>query len=271
MDFAFDHLVFFSNKPEDALLPLKNKGIHAVNGGRHENWGTYNSLTYFGLSYIEFLGVENLSIAEQQRENRLVTQITEQLVKTDREGPAKIAIRTNHMEELAEKLTAEGFTVYGPLPGERVRADGQVIKWSLLFPESNSSELPMPFFIQWEKPDEERLGEFKEQALLESHTAGKLTFANVGFVVRDLEKTLEEWQKLVNLPITEEFNDPALNARCRTVKLPGTELLFCTPLGEGLTQKVLRENGETPFLVTLTGASQEQLFEMLNGYWRFQV
>ncbi|GHH99526.1 VOC family protein [Neobacillus kokaensis] len=270
MEFAFDHLVIFSNKPENAILPLKNIGIHAVNGGRHENWGTYNSLTYFGLSYIEFLGVENPSIAEQQEDNRLVTEIVEKLVHETKEGPAKIAIRTNQLEELAEKFKHEGFKVYGPLPGERIRADGQVIKWSLLFPESNTSELSLPFFIQWEKTDEERHAEFEEQGLIGAHPAGNLTFDNVVFVVRDLEKTLQGWGKLLDLPISEEYIDPVLNARCKTLKLAGTGLVFCTPMGDGFAQTVLQEKGETPFLVTLNGTKQEQLFKMQEGYWRFK-
>ncbi|MCM3571026.1 VOC family protein [Neobacillus mesonae] len=269
MDFEFDHLVFFSNKPEDTIGPLKQKGIHAVNGGRHENWGTYNSLTYFGLSYIEFLGVEHLSISEQQEENRLVTEIVEKLIHQHREGPAKLAIRTNQLDELAERFKAEGFMVYGPLPGERVRGDGKIIKWSLLFPESKTSELSLPFFIQWEKTDEERLAEFQEQGLTGSHTTGNPTFFHVGIVVRDLEKTLQEWRKLVDLPVTEAFLDTDLNARCQILKLAGTELLFCTPLGEGIAQKVLHEKGETPFLVNLNGTEQEQLYELMGGFWRF--
>ena len=79
MNFTFDHLVWFYKNPEYAINPLSAKGIHAVKGGRHESWGTYNSLSYFDLSYIEFLGIDHLSIAEQHNENRLVTQIVQQL------------------------------------------------------------------------------------------------------------------------------------------------------------------------------------------------
>jgi hypothetical protein len=95
MQFFFDHLVWFLKEPEKAISSLKQRGLHVVKGGRHESWGTYNTLIYFGLSYIEFLGIENLSIAEKHGENRLITQIVEQLAKDGREGPAKIAIRTN--------------------------------------------------------------------------------------------------------------------------------------------------------------------------------
>ncbi|MBT2654516.1 VOC family protein [Bacillus sp. ISL-18] len=270
MDFFFDHLVWFFTKPEKAILPLKQKGIHVVKGGRHESWGTYNTLTYFGLSYIEFLGIENLSIAEKHSENRLITQIVEQLAKESREGPAKVAIRTNQIEELAVKLKAEGLTVYGPLTGERVRDDGHVIRWSLLFPEHKEKKVSLPFFIEWEKSDEQRYSEIDDQGLIGSHILGQPKLESVGFVVNNLDETLETWKKLFGLKQGEEYLDTEINARCRIVKLNGTNLLFCTPIGDGPAAKVIKEKGETPFLVNLTDMNQSHFFEMLDGYWRFQ-
>ncbi|MBT2735671.1 VOC family protein [Bacillus sp. ISL-7] len=270
MQFFFDHLVWFFKKPEKAISPLKQRGLHAVKGGRHESWGTYNTLTYFGLSYIEFLGIENLSIAEKHGENRLITQIVEQLAKESREGPAKVAIQTNQIEELAIKLKAEGLTVYGPLTGERVRADGQVIRWSLLFPEYAENKVPLPFFIEWEKSDEERYSELEEQRLIGSHILGQPKLESVGFVVNNLDKTLEIWRKLFCLKQGEEYIDTEINARCRILKLNRTNLLFFTPIGDGPAAKVLKEKGETPFLVNLTDTNQSHFFGMLDGYWRFQ-
>ncbi|MGZ4159706.1 MAG: VOC family protein [Neobacillus sp.] len=270
MQFSFDHLVWFFKKPEDVIPPLKQRGIHGFIGGRHESWGTYNSLIYFGLSYIEFLGIENLFIAEKHEDNRLITQIVEQLSKENREGPARIAVRTDQIEELAERLKEEGFTVYGPLPGERVRADGQVIRWSLLFSEYRANELSLPFFIQWEKSDEIRFSELEEQGLIGPYNVGNPKFESVGFVVHNLDQTLKTWVKLFNLYPSEEFIDSTINARCKKIELPGTKLLFCEPFGEGLAEKVLNEKGETPYLVTLTETNQNHFFEMLNGYWRLQ-
>ncbi|WP_102262410.1 VOC family protein [Mesobacillus jeotgali] len=270
MQFFFDHLVWFLKQPEKAISPLNERGLHVVKGGRHESWGTYNTLTYFGLSYIEFLGIDNLSIAEPHVENRLITQIVEQLAKENREGPAKVAVRTNQIEELAIKLKAEGLTVYGPLLGERVRADGQVIRWSLLFPEYAENKISLPFFIQWEKSDEERYSELEEQRVIRSHIFGQPKLESVGFVVDNLDKTLEIWSKLFGLKPGEEYIDTELNARCRSLKLDGTNLLFFTPIGDGPAAKVLKDKGETPFLVNLIVTNKSHFFEMLDGYWRFR-
>lgn len=270
MNFSFDHLVLFLNKPEEAIANLNLMGIHAVKGGRHQSWGTYNTLTYFGLSYIEFLGIENSAIAMQQEENRLITQIVEQLAEAKQEGPARIAIRTNDIEKLASKFKEDGVKVYGPLPGERVRADGVIIKWSLLFPEASANELCLPFFIQWEKSDGERLEELDEQGLLDSHFIGKPVMESVGFVVKDLGLTTAKWGGMLNLNQSEEFFDETLNAQCRILDLAGTKLMFCSPRGEGIADELLRERGETPFLINLTGTNQRHLFKMMNGLWRLQ-
>jgi len=57
VEFSFDHLVHFVQNPLGAMEDAKKMGLHAFAGGNHEKWGTYNSLAYFGLSYIEFLGI----------------------------------------------------------------------------------------------------------------------------------------------------------------------------------------------------------------------
>lgn len=270
MKFSFDHLVWFHHKPEDVIQPLSEKGIHVVDGGRHESWGTYNTLSYFGLSYIEYIGIEALSIAEQHEENRLITQLVEQLAQENREGPAKIAIRTNEIHKLAIMLKQDGHTVYGPLPGQRVTAAGEVIRWELLFIQDHANQLSFPFFIQWQKNDEDRLSSIKEKGLIGRNNDENSKFESVGFVVRDLDKTIKTWGTLLNLGPGEEFRDENLHARCQTLELPGTSLLFCTPLGKGPAEMVLHERGETPFLVNIRQANQNSRFELLNGYWRFQ-
>jgi Glyoxalase-like domain len=270
MKFSFDHLVWFKHKPENAIQPLSENGIHVVQGGRHESWGTYNTLSYFDLSYIEFLGIEVLSIAEQHNENRLITQIVQQLAKENREGPAKIAIRTDRINELAIKLREKSFTVHGPLPGQRVTASGEVIKWNLLFIEDQPNQLSFPFFIQWKKSDDERMSAFKEQGILGKHASEDSKFESVGFVVRNLEETVRTWGRLLNLTPSEEFRDEVLLARCQTLKLPGTNLYFFTPLGNGPAEKVLQERGETPFLVNFSLTNKNSFIECLNAYWRFK-
>lgn len=272
MNFRFDHLVHVVKKPERMIPICSSLGLHAFVGGRHEKWGSYNALSYFGLSYIEFLGIDNWPVARQENENKLITQTVEMLEKGE-EGLLRIALRTDHIEKVAEHLRIQGVQLFGPFPGERRREDGSILKWSLLFPEnSQSSKLIYPFMIQWEESDEARLEEFKRDKVVGQHELGNgsPTLSNIGFAVRNVEKTVAEWSQLFGLASSEVFLDLTLQARCQKLHLQGTELLFCEPIGEGIVQDVLLTRGEVPFLIELEETGRSDIIETMNCFWRFQ-
>ena len=271
MTFHLDHLVWFSNKPEDAINALESLGIYAISGGRHKKWGTYNSLAYFGLSYIEFLGIENLAVAKREQHNRLITHIVEKMFEEDGDGPARIAIRTDNIEALAEKFKEQGLTVYGPYPGERTTQEGEVLKWSLLFPEDPASKLKLPFFIQWEEADSVRLASLVEKGVVGQHAAGELKIESIGCVVSHLEETIAKWAQLIDGSPSESYQMEELHATCREVALADSKLVFCTPNGEGIAQDVLSQRGETPFFVKFKGATEGRWVNKLNGYWDFCI
>ncbi|GGH73247.1 uncharacterized protein (DUF302 family) [Pullulanibacillus pueri] len=267
MTLSLDHLVWFAHKPEAAIDELKGMGIHAIQGGRHEKWGTYNSLAYFGLSYIEFIGIKNVSIAKKEKHNRLIIHIVEAMSEGNGEGPARIAIRTNHIEELAEKFKKQGLAVFGPFPGERMTQEGEVLKWSLLFPEDPASTLQLPFFIQWEETDDVRYASFKDKGLVGKHIADNLKIESVGIAVRNLDETVNKWARLIDGTPGETYQSKILSASYRELELSESKLIFCTPNGRGIAQDVLTERGETPFLVNFKGAEERKMINKLNGYW----
>ena len=53
----WDHAVQFVNQPEAAIEIFAGQQLWAVAGGHHPGWGTRNALSYFGLTYIEFLAI----------------------------------------------------------------------------------------------------------------------------------------------------------------------------------------------------------------------
>jgi hypothetical protein len=53
----WDHAVQFVNQPDEAIATFAGQGLNAFAGGRHPGWGTWNALSYFGLTYIEFLAI----------------------------------------------------------------------------------------------------------------------------------------------------------------------------------------------------------------------
>src|SRR5690625_1126254 len=107
MKLAFDHIIHVVEDLNNAVRKFKECGFHTVEGGNHEQFGTYNALSYFGLSYVELLGIENYDIAKQITSNELIPQ-TLGLMK-DGGGFARIAIRTTNIEQLAEQMRNNGF------------------------------------------------------------------------------------------------------------------------------------------------------------------
>ena len=53
----WDHAVQFVNQPDEAIATFAGQGLNAFAGGRPPGWGTWNALSYFGLTFIEFLAI----------------------------------------------------------------------------------------------------------------------------------------------------------------------------------------------------------------------
>ena len=51
---------FDVNQPEAAIEIFAGQQLRAAVGRRHPGWGTRNALSYFGLTYIEFLAISDL-------------------------------------------------------------------------------------------------------------------------------------------------------------------------------------------------------------------
>jgi vacuolar-type H+-ATPase subunit F/Vma7 len=249
-----DHIVHLVSDPKEVAAQLIAAGLHVVEGGRHPSWGTYNYLSYFGLSYLELLGIENLDVAKQAKGNPLVRQAVDDLAV--HEGFARIAIRTSEIQDVAQRLKEQGFPIIGPIPGSRTRQDGSVLQWSLLFVEDTSSTLPMPFFIQWEEEDTVRYEDLVNRKIIAPHPVGNLSISHVAMAVQDLEATKRTWESILGLAACPDYIDTSLNARCFVMELDGGNLVFCTPIGEGMVTDVLKSRGERPFLLAFNGAKK---------------
>ncbi len=264
MHFAFDHLVHFVNSPQEAVEQMRRIGLYALLGGEHEKWGSCNALSYFDLSYIEFLGLNKPALAKTVTDNDLVRQAVHAL--PENQGFARIAIRTDNIEEAAAAMRQQGLEVTGPFAGSRKRDDGTTLIWSMFFMrDPHADELPLPFVIQWGEGDEVRREDLRSRRVIAPHPAGAAAFRTLAFAVQELEVTAAKWSRLFNLPASEPFVDEHLQARCIEVTLSGGNLLFCSPHGAGTVSKRLAEKGAGPFLLRLSGTDRAGTSELLLG------
>ncbi|QED47875.1 VOC family protein [Cytobacillus dafuensis] len=254
MDLQLDHLVhFISDHPNKAVMEWKKLGYKAVMGGSHESWGTFNSLLYSSTSYIEFIAVENQTIAEQS-DNPLIKQLITDL--KNRDGIGQICFRTKDLVMMKEQLNKKGITTFPIFPGSRKRQDGSMIRWKMLFIKEKAS-FPFPFFIEWEQNDEDRFIELKALSVtdkkLENHSVKSVFIA-----CYNAEKTAMEWTRLFDFPIIN--NNFVVNFSTKSIVLQcgSTELIFCESLNqEGIIHETLKSRGERPFFIQF----QPMLFE----------
>ena len=187
-----DHIVHFVDKrPKEAAEFWQQKGYHAIVGGQHLKWGTYNALLYSKDCYIEWLALENLEVAKSAN-HPLVD-----LFLYNERGFGTICIRTRSIAQLNERLLAEGIETSGVMDAERRTDAGDLIRWKLLFiKEAVSDRLPSPFFIEWEESDETRFDSLRATGAMTPDNES-MEIETCVFGVQDIEGSEKKWRTIL--------------------------------------------------------------------------
>ncbi|MET3697772.1 hypothetical protein ABID53_002132 [Bacillus oleivorans] len=251
------------------ITVLKEKGIHAVDGGHHQNRPTYNALCHFDLSYIEFIS------ASDKKKLRLMNHpkfsLMESIIKNGfTEGFIRFIVRTHDIQKTAAYFENKGLEVIGPVPLSRVTPDGSVSRWKLLFVGDTNDGPNFPYFIQWDESDNDRIRNLVEKGIIGKHSY-RTKFSHITIAVKDLEKTVENWAELFNLQMGGTYIDNKLQAKCRTLFLNGGNIVLSSPMDDGIVSKVLIEHGEKPFKVTLIRDIKKESFELFGGSYQIET
>ncbi|MFE7374800.1 VOC family protein [Bacillus cereus] len=252
----FDHLVHtVHGTPEEAAKQMQELGFHTVLGGEHTNWGTWNSLSYFDLSYIEFLAVQHEEKAKEA-ENPLVQETVVKL--QNGEGMLQIAIRTDAIEELAVNFNKYGLHTIGPFEGKRMRKDGRLLEWKMLFVKQEENGPKLPFFIQWNETDEERRNDLRNSGTITEHKNKVQQIETIHYAVKNVRETVRKWKEVMGLSTSSVVKNEKWNAECQSVVFGDIHVQFCEPIGEGLVLEHLNKNGENPFAVEFKGGNKRE-------------
>ena len=251
--YKLDHIVHFVSKPESLIKQMSDEGVLTVLGGKHEMWGTYNSLCYFdNLSYIEFIGLFDEEMFKQSAKEPFTLHETYEN-RHRKNGFTRIALRTNSIEEDAIKLKAAGLTVYGPQSFSRKRPDGTIVSWKLLHFGIEGQNVDFPFLIEWNREDRERYDDLINSGALSGHPLGSLRIHSIVFEVTNLEP-IKQWANLFNF--TLETTDNGL-----LLATPNCNLSFYSNTN---SQNNIKE-------VIISGAKQEKIIEIENAKYSFIV
>ncbi|RCX23344.1 glyoxalase-like protein [Fontibacillus phaseoli] len=202
----WDHLVHYVNDLDKPVEIFGDHGLVAFKGGSHKDWGTYNALSYFGLTYIEFLGIENLELAKATEHNVVVRDAVK--VLPGHEVLSRVVIRTDDIEETAASLKSAGLSLSPIIDGRRLDNEGRLIEWRMMTIDGDFQGLVYPFVIQWNGTDEERLERLTASGVIQSHPAGQAEIKKAIFRVSDPAAAAEHWGECFGLPIAQsEGND----------------------------------------------------------------
>jgi hypothetical protein len=147
---TWDHAVQFVNQPEAAIQALSGQKLNAVAGGRHPGWGTRNALSYFGLTYIEFLAIADDAELLSAAETFLLSRDASRLLP-DNEALYRVALRSDDIERTHAELHEQGLRVSPIVNGQRDDPQGNVIRWRIFTIDGDFDGLVYPFILQWGK------------------------------------------------------------------------------------------------------------------------
>lgn len=172
----WDHAVQFVNHPEAAIQTLNGQKLNAVSGGRHPGWGTWNALSYFGLTYIEFLAIADDAELLSAAEKFLLSRDASRLLP-DNEALYRVALRSSDIERTHAWLHEQGLRVSSIVDGQRNDPQGNAIRWRIFTIDGDFDGLVYPFVLQWGEDDDARLSRLRAQGLAAPHPLGRLNFA----------------------------------------------------------------------------------------------
>src|SRR5699024_5770779 len=220
------------------IQPLNSKGIMAYKGGEHKNRPTYNVLSYFDLSYIEFIGTSNKEELERM-EHPNFSMIKTIINNNYKEGFARFVISTNQIEELADYFREKGLYVNGPIYLSRELIDGTLLEWDLLFVGDGSEGLEFPYFIQWAQNRKRRRKDLIDRNM-NIKQSSNLDFSHITLAVNELRNTVGKWSSLLQLDASDVYMNHDLQAESQRLKLPVCDLVFSSPIGTGTIYRVFK-------------------------------
>lgn len=210
-----DHVVWFAKRTPETVA---SQYPGAVVGGRHERWGTYNALLYLKNAYIEWLAIENAEVADFS--SHPLIELLKHDLATFGEGWGTLCVSTDDIQALNDRLLEMGMETSGVLDASRLTSSGTLKKWKMLFVDENDlTDLPSPFFIQWEESEQSRrLALRAEGTITDDSDAERIM--ECGLVTREPKRTLERWCRILGVQPDDQESLMLNDVRLRFIVNP---------------------------------------------------
>jgi catechol 2,3-dioxygenase-like lactoylglutathione lyase family enzyme len=138
-----DHVLFATRDFGDAAAWFRERGLGAIEGGRHTGWGTANWIVPLGATYVEIVGVVEPEVAFG---DPFVRRALEAIAAGG--GLYAWCVVPRDFDATVTRL---GLVA---APGSRRRHDGVMVAWRTAGLEVALRDPSRPFFLAWEMAPE---------------------------------------------------------------------------------------------------------------------
>lgn len=251
MSFSIDHIVILVQDLDSASADYTSLGFTVVAGGEHTGGETHNALIAFADgTYLELIAFRRPA-PEHVWWRHFATG----------EGLIDVALLPMNIAGDIAAIRQRGLPFDDPIPGGRLRPDGQAIAWSLGRPQTPD----LPFLCADVTPRSLRVpGRSACQ-----HANGVVGIADLTMAVADLDASIEHYQALLGKPATTSMPaDTTLsnNARTTTFTLGAATITLAAPLRNDNLQNPLKErlakHGEGPYALALRVVGESERYPL---------
>ena len=199
----FDHIVIVVRDLEVGIADYESLGFRVTRGGEHKSWATHNALVPLADgSYLELIAFKRSwlepghSPNRRERFEKLHAQARSPVEcrvlpwETVGEGLADFALLPGSAQAAIDGARERGLPMVGPLPGSRVRPDGEQVAWEFGLPET----CDVPFLCADVTPRHLRVpgGGARE------HANGVVGIVDLTVAVRDLNASAARYAALLD-------------------------------------------------------------------------
>lgn len=220
---GIDHLVVaVPDLDEASELLTVGLGIEVGGGGVHPSLGTANRLAWFGDAYLELLAIADTDVAAT---SWLGAPALRQLAGQPSGTFVTFALVSDHLAADVAGAVAIGSPLLGPLPGERRRPDGEVVRWSLAVPPVIGPDCP-PFLIEHDPSGAEWRASDREARRAAVHPlGGPVRLSSLTIDVADPPAVVAAYRSTLGLP-PRSFGGGAIRSGVRSVTLGSQRIVL---------------------------------------------
>ncbi len=253
--FRFDHAVILVDDLDRGVADYRDLGFTVTPGGTHAGGVTRNALVAFqdgaylellsfagrlgwSLPWLRRLGLSGRAAGNREGMDRRFLQRA-----AAGEGLIDFALRPPEIAADLARACSAGLEAEGPLPGGRLRPDGEEVAWQT----GMLTARDLPFLCADVTPHELRVpgGEARE------HANGVTGVAGVVVAVRDLDASSARYRALLGVDPVLEPDAALSSSRSCVFPIEGAEIALASPGGADDPVRARLRSGEGPCALRL--------------------